>query len=124
MGSDDKIIYTLKSKLMPEATGPYQILDSNAYNVTIEEDGISNTLSVDRVTLAPTRSTDQTPPEKGAIPSDYSSTQIEKIEGKPAVTLERNPISDTPLSKEKRKDKSAQQEKDDDPRTNDGRQRN
>lgn len=39
---------------MPKTTGNFEILDSTPNNVTIDEDGIHNNVSLDRVKLEPT----------------------------------------------------------------------
>ena len=53
MTQADKDKFQNKSKLMPKTTGPLQVLKATAETATIDEDGISNTVSIDRVTLAP-----------------------------------------------------------------------
>lgn len=42
-----------KSKVMTKSTGLYMVLSATAYTVTLDEDSIPNTVSTDRVTLAP-----------------------------------------------------------------------
>lgn len=55
MNATDKLVYETKSKLMPKTSGPFQVLQATLDTVTIDEDGIPNTVSLDRVTLAPSR---------------------------------------------------------------------
>lgn len=108
MSSDEEIICTLKSNLIPKTTSTYQILYSNTDTVTIEKDVIPNNVSIDRVTLASTRLLDQAPPTDGVMPGDHSPTLVESSEDKSSDTSERHPNSDTPLSKKISNDQSMQ----------------
>lgn len=48
MNDDEKIIFNLKSKLITKTTGTFQVL-STADTVTIEEDVIDSTVSIESV---------------------------------------------------------------------------
>lgn len=52
-------------KRLPMNTCPFQIIRATMHNVTIDEDRIENTVSIDHVTLAPKRTTDEVAQEKG-----------------------------------------------------------
>lgn len=53
----DKLVYETKSKLIPNTTEPLKIIEYTEINATIDLDGKYNTDSIERVTLAPTRTT-------------------------------------------------------------------
>ena len=53
--SDEDVKIT--KKLLPKTTGPYKVIRSTPDTVTISQDGLENTISIDRVTVAPSRST-------------------------------------------------------------------
>lgn len=42
-----------KSKLLPKATGPFKVIAANPDKVTVDEQGITNIISIDRATAVP-----------------------------------------------------------------------
>lgn len=51
----DRLTAEVRSKLTSETIGPYRVLSSNSHTVTIDETGVANTVSTDRVMVAPTK---------------------------------------------------------------------
>ena len=49
------------SKLRPKTVGPYTVVSANRDTVTIDEDGVHNTVSIDRITPAPANKKNDVP---------------------------------------------------------------
>ncbi|PXF40453.1 hypothetical protein BWQ96_09829 [Gracilariopsis chorda] len=52
-GKPQDDIEVITRKLLPRSTGPYQVLSSTSHTVTIEIDGLQDTVAIDRITAAP-----------------------------------------------------------------------
>ncbi|CAN8070204.1 unnamed protein product [Agarophyton chilense] len=50
---DEAIDRDINSKLLPKSWGSYKVLNASNHTVTVEQDGIPNTISIDRITVAP-----------------------------------------------------------------------
>ena len=51
--SDKDETYNPSLKLLPRTTGPFLVKKANEDTIVVEEDGLLNTVSIDRVSLAP-----------------------------------------------------------------------
>jgi len=66
-----------KSKLLPRTTGPFQVIRTSQGTATLDENGIENTVSIDRVTLAPVRGSPP-PEEEEEVRRDHAQeTQLQ-----------------------------------------------
>ncbi|CAN8068757.1 unnamed protein product [Agarophyton chilense] len=50
---DEAIDSDINSKLLPKSVGPHKVLNASDPTVTVDQDGIPNTISIDRITVAP-----------------------------------------------------------------------
>ncbi|CAN8075930.1 unnamed protein product [Agarophyton chilense] len=50
---DETFERDINSKLLPKSVGPFKILNASDHTVTVEQDGIQNTISFERITVAP-----------------------------------------------------------------------
>lgn len=61
----------VRSKLLPRSYGPFKVITADETTVTIDQDGIPNKVSIDRVTKVPqTTGTDHTDDERGNQSND------------------------------------------------------
>lgn len=56
----EKLAGDAHSKLLPKATGPFIVKKVGSHTLTIEENGVDNTITADRATLCTTRPTGET----------------------------------------------------------------
>ena len=73
-------------KLLPRSTGPYEVTKTTGDTVTIKQDGLLNTVSIDRVALAPAPATRETTRTVTADPEGpFAEQQVEEDEEPIAV---------------------------------------
>ena len=74
---------TTTRKLLPRATGPFEVKSASEDTVTVEQDGLLNTISIDRVTKVPsttpahTRSSEATEDSRRPLPDETDGGEQE-----------------------------------------------
>lgn len=72
----------VRSKLLPKSYGPFEVLEADEVTVTIDQNGIPNKVSIDRVTTVPTKRAITTDESLNDRPTETNSDQefvVERI---------------------------------------------
>lgn len=65
----------VRSKLMPKSYGPFKVIDADEVTVTIDQDGIPNKISIDRVTTVPSTRPNEQDSSSNDLPTMVNDEQ-------------------------------------------------